>query len=143
MTKTEFKEWLKTNYQHGHAEQFARDFNAVARLLGAKTIAESRGKLSPTATTWAHREGGLPESYAGLPFEEFLAKVLEWRAEPPAAAYTLVFVADAETADALQEIADGGTGDVADFLRTTLQAAVEDEVEIHRNRQLYPRRRRK
>lgn len=131
MTKTEFKQWLKSHYPHGQAEQFARDFNAVARLLGARTIAESKGKLCSTATTWAHREGGLPETYAGLPFEEFLSKVLEWRANPPAAAYTLVFVADAETAAALQEIAAGGTGRVEDFLLTTLQAAVEDEVEIH------------
>lgn len=119
----DFKSWLDANYPRGRRLRFVADYNAVAESLGAKPASGSR------LNHWLH-DRQPPAQVAGLPFEQFLALVLERRGAPlPAATYLVHFSVDEATKQALEQIAAGGTT-VEDFLRCVLYAAVEDEVEI-------------
>ncbi len=124
MNQSDFKTWLTASYPHGRRLNFVADYNQVAEPLGARPVSAA------LINHWMH-DRQPPAQVAGMPFDRFLALVLERRgAQQPATTYLVHLAVDEPTKDALEEIAANGTS-VEDFLRCVLLAAVEDEVSIH------------
>ena len=121
MTTENFKTWLKEHFPRGRGIDRAA-FLAVAKIFGPEV----------TGATLNHWLSGrpLPDRVAGVPFEQFLELVAQAKAEPVAALYTVTLAVDERADAALKGIAEGSGIAVEQFLATTLQAQVEDEVEI-------------
>ena len=131
MNASTLSTWLR---EHGYARG-AHSINRAAFLCDANAALESLSAPEIAAhdlNNWLNSERGPVAQIAGRTFDDFLEYVLRQKSEPVARVYRVEFHADEATAQALEEIAAGGTGRVEDFLRTTLLAAVEDEIQIHR-----------
>ena len=132
MDKFDFPRWLRDNYGRGQRLAFVADFNAVAESLGASPISlGANGKLPPALNNWLCRNP--PAQYGGLPFEQFLALVLQRKDTviQVAKIYRLAVPVDKEMMEFLEaEAAESGTKP-EHFLLTTLLGQLDDELEIH------------
>jgi hypothetical protein len=128
MTSTELSNWILNNYGRGQRLAFVADYNATAEVLGAEPVS------ADALNHWLY-DRKPPAEVRGMNFSAFLELVLQRKQEPSTTAriYNVTLPVDAATAQAIDEIAGESGVSAETFLRTTLYAAVGDEVSIHRN----------